>query len=179
MKVNARTCWLVLSLTLVTAVTPVRDLAAEDSNRNVQPPVRSPIQRTINDVELTLGGMLSGQVVDSAGQPVVGQAIVSQQSDREAVGTRTDHEGRFRLRGLRAGICRIETGDQVVACRLWSPSTGPPVAVKELLLTAGQTVERGQRPIADLLTGPVLIGLIIAAAVAIPIAIHNSQKDAS
>jgi hypothetical protein len=44
-------------------------------------------------------------------------------------------------------------------------------------MVAGEGVERGQRPFSDLLSGPLLIGLLIAAAVAIPIAIHNSQDD--
>ena len=47
------------------------------------------------------------------------------------------------------------------------------------LLSPNQQIQRGQRPIADFLSGPVLIGLVIAAAIAIPIAIHNSKDSAS
>ena len=80
---------------------------------------------------------------------------------------------------MNAGLCRIEYGGSVLACRCWSPRTAPPAATNELLLITGDPVERGQRCIGDLFSGPVLIGLIIAAAVVIPIAVHNSQKDAS
>ncbi|MDA1055454.1 MAG: carboxypeptidase-like regulatory domain-containing protein [Planctomycetota bacterium] len=179
MKVNTRTCWTVFVLTLVTSVTPTQELVAGDSIGHVEQLVRSSVKPAISDVELRSGGMLAGQVVDSAGQPLAGQTIVVQQSNREPVGTRSDHEGRFRLSGLDAGLCRIECGENAIACRCWSPNTAPPVAAKELLMSVGGPVERGQRPIGDLLCGPVLIGLIIAAAIVIPIAVHNSKKSAS
>ena len=179
MKVSTRTCWAVLVLTLATSVTPTKELVAGDSVDDVEQLVRASIQPAINDVELMAGGALAGQVIDAAGQPLAGQAIVVQQSGREPIGTRSDAKGRFRLHGLNTGVCRIECGESLLACRCWSPNTAPPAATRELLLTAGESIERGQRCIADCLSGPVLIGLIIAAAIAIPIAVHNSQKDAS
>lgn len=179
MKVNTRAAWTVLVVTVVTSVTPVQELVAADTGGNVEHPNRFPQRSRIVDLELMSGGVLAGQVLDNSGQPLIGQTIVVQRSGREPINARSDHEGRFLLSGMSSGICKIECGDNAIACRCWSPHTAPPVASKELLLVAGETVERGQRPIGDLLTGPVLIGLIIAAAVAIPIAIHNSQKEAS
>lgn len=179
MKVNTRTCWTVLFLTLVTSVAPSQELVARDSIGQGERPVRSSILSTVSDVALMPGGVLAGQVVDAAGQPLAGEAIVVQQSDREPVSIRSDERGQFRLSGMNAGLCRIEYGESVLACRCWSPRTAPPAATKELLLITGDPVERGQCCIGDLISGPVLIGLIIAAAVVIPIAVHNSQKDAS
>jgi hypothetical protein len=179
MTVNKRTCWAVVFLTLVSSVTPLKELVAADRIGDAKQLGRSSMQPPVSDVELLPGGVLSGQVVDSAGQPLIGQAILVQQANREPNGTHSDHQGRFRLSGLSAGLCQIEFGDHAVACRCWSPNTAPPVAAKEVLLTSGESVERGQRAIADLFTGPILIGMIIGAAIAIPIAIHNAQKDAS
>ena len=179
MKLNTRICWLVTVLTSVTSVTPLQELLAADPIGSVERLGRSFVPLPANDVELLPGGMLVGQAINSAGQPLVGQVILVQQTSREPIVARSDHEGRFRLSGLSAGLCQIEYGDSAVVCRCWSPNTAPPAAAKEVLLTPGDLVERGQRPISDLLTGPVLIGLIIAAAIAIPIAIHNSNKDAS
>ena len=179
MKVNTRVCWLVAVLTAATSVTPWQELVAADPIGHVEQLGRSSMQPAVNDVELRPGGTLSGQVVNSAGQPLFRQAIRVQQANREPIEAASDHEGRFRLSGLNAGLCQIEFGDHAVVCRCWSANTAPPVAAKEILLTSGESVERGQRAIADLLTGPILIGMIIGAAIAIPIAIHNSQKDAS
>ncbi|MEX0820347.1 MAG: carboxypeptidase-like regulatory domain-containing protein [Pirellulaceae bacterium] len=179
MKINKHTGWIVSLLTFVTSVTPMRELVAADSVGGVERLVSSPSQPAINDIELLPGGILAGQVVDATGQPRAGQTIIALTPGREAISTRSDDQGRFRLGGLKAGLCHVACGTQTVACRCWSPHTAPPAATKELLLTAGDAVERGQRPFADLITGPVLIGLIIAAAVAIPIAVHNSKKAAS
>lgn len=179
MKINKRTCWVVVFLTLVTSVTPRQELGAADPGGHVEQLGPSSRQPQVSDVELLPGGVLSGQVIDSAGQPLFGQRILVQQANREPIGAHSDHQGRFRLGGLKAGLCQIEYGDNAVVCRCWSPHTAPPAAAKQLLLTSGDSVERGQRPFADLLTGPVLIGMIIGAAIAIPIAIHNSKKDAS
>ena len=179
MKVNTRTCWTVIVLTLATSVAPMQELVAGNSIGNIEQPVRASIQSAIYDVELLPGGAVAGQVVDAAGQPLAGQAIVVHPSGQEPISTRSDQQGRFRLSGLNPGLCRIECGQTVLACRCWSPNTAPPAATQQLLLTPGESIERGQRCIADLCSGPVLIGLIIAAAIAIPIAVHNSKKDAS
>ena len=179
MNVNRRMCWTVLVLTVATSVTPMQELVAGDSIGNVEQLVRASVRPAISDVELLAGGVLGGQIVDATGQPLVDQAIVVRQSGREAIIARSDEKGHFRLNGLNAGLCSIEYGENLLACRCWIPNTAPPAATQELLLTASESIERGQRPIADLLCGPVLIGLIIAAAIAIPIAVHNSQKSAS
>ncbi len=179
MKVNARICWLVAVLTSVTSVTPLQELVAADPSGSAEQLGRSPLPPAVSDVELAPGGTLSGQIINSTGQSLVQQAVLAQQANREPIATHTDQQGRFQMSGLNAGLCQISFGEDAVACRCWSPRTAPPVAAKELLLTSGESVVRGQRPLADLFCGPILIGMIIGAAIAIPIAIHNSKKDAS
>jgi hypothetical protein len=47
------------------------------------------------------------------------------------------------------------------------------------MMVSSPQLVRGQQPISAVFSNPLLIGLIIAAAIAIPVAIHNSQDDAS
>jgi len=46
-----------------------------------------------------------------------------------------------------------------------------------LTVVADQQVVRGQQPFSAIFTNTLFIGLVIAAAIAIPIAVHNSQDD--
>jgi hypothetical protein len=73
----------------------------------------------------------------------------------------------------------LAAGGSVHLCRCWAAGTAPPAAQGEVLLVPIGLVERGQRPIGEILANPILIGLIIAAAIALPIAVHNSKDDAS
>jgi len=41
----------------------------------------------------------------------------------------------------------------------------------------GGNLMHGQQPFSAIFTNPLFIGLVIAAAIAIPIAVHNSQSD--
>lgn len=179
MKVNRTTCWATFALSLLMAVTPINELAAQEVSGVGRPSIRTALQAVVADVELGPGGVIQGQVVDSVGHPLANQRLVIQQGNREAVFGQSDQFGRFRMSGVGAGVCQVTCGEYAVACRCWTKNTAPPAATKDLLMTIGDATHRGQRPIADLLTGPVLIGLIIAAAVAIPIAVHNAQDDAS
>ena len=57
--------------------------------------------------------------------------------------------------------------------------TAPPAASQSLLLVKDGETIRGQQPIANLFTSPLVIGLVLAAAIAIPIAVNNSSKSNS
>lgn len=155
------------------SVLPCR--ASLAGNTEKAPPV---VLTVVKDVVLGSGGTLSGTVFDAQGQPSARQDVVALTADGQRIATISDEQGQFVLHGLRGGIHQISAGHIELACRCWSPSAAPPAAVERVLLSADDNVQRGQRPIADLLTGPCLIALLIAAAIAIPIAIHNS-KDAS
>jgi hypothetical protein len=134
----------------------------------------------VRDVALDAQGRIAGQILDAQGQPRARQIITVQRQGAQPVQTRTDAQGRFVLGDLSGGVYQIATSDASVVCRCWTANSAPPAATHELLLVAGEKVQRGQYPITDLLTsGPVLIGLVIAAAIAIPIAVHNSQDDGS
>jgi hypothetical protein len=134
---------------------------------------------TVRDVALDAQGRITGQFVDVQGQPRPHQSLVIQRQGGQPRRMSTDAQGRFVVENMSGGVYQIAADDTAVVCRCWTANSAPPVAAKQLLIVSGEGVERGQRPFCDLLTGPLLIGLVIVAAIAIPIAVHNSQDDAS
>jgi hypothetical protein len=93
---------------------------------------------------------------------------------------RTTPDGRFAVGDLQAGTYRLETSEGVCICRLWTSAAAPPAAAPSLLIVNDASVTRGQRPIRDLFhADPVLMATVVAAAIAIPIAVHKSRDDSS
>jgi len=130
------------------------------------------------DVALQDGGTLVGQVVDGQGNPLAGARVTVRQMDREVAVTAADAQGQFAVRGLRGGQYQIVAGGSAAAYRLWAPNTSPPAAQPRAILVAGPTQVRGQYgPIVGWLTKPWVLAGLVAAAIAIPIAIHESQVD--
>jgi len=172
MRVYRNITWgVLLAFTASTLMQSSAVSAAPPTDRPATP------RASVVDVELAADHSLSGQLYGSQGQPKAG-ALVKVAAEGGAV-TKTDGNGRFRLANVKAGLTRVAAQDADLVVRCWTHGTAPPTASKQILLTADQRLQRGQRPIADLLSGPVLIGLIIAAAIAIPIAVHNSKDSAS
>lgn len=171
---HSRSVVVVLIIGLCTS--PLARVAAQD--RGLVRPLAG--QRTrVLDVALSPHGTLSGQIVDSAGLPLANQPILAARVNEQPLEVTSNEQGRFSIVGMRGGLYQLSAGGAAVACRCWLAGTAPPAAGTQVLLVAEEDIQRGQRPIADLIAGPVLIGLIIAAAIAIPIAVHNSQDDAS
>lgn len=123
---------------------------------------------------------LSGTVLDETGQPRSGADITVSRAQRVVVRGRTDTKGRFRITGLSGGMYHLTVGEQVVAVRAWTDGAAPPIAQDELNVTPNvdPLVVRGQRPFCELFgPEPLLLGVLIAAAIAIPIAVHDSGSD--
>ncbi|MBM4003949.1 MAG: hypothetical protein FJ295_11800 [Planctomycetes bacterium] len=137
---------------------------------------RLPANIKIPDVTLGEKGALTGQAVDAQGKPKVMYRIRVEQNGETVGDTATDTKGRFRLEKLRGGVCHVVTEDATFVCRCWTEETAPPAARSQLLVISQEGIERGQRPIGEAIGNPLLIGTVIAAAVAIPIAIHNSSS---
>lgn len=132
-------------------------------------------QRLVMDMVLTEAGGLRGEVWDSLGHPQIA-ADVMLWKDTELVGqTRTDADGQFQFEGLRTGMYRLATPEATVACRVWGKTVAPPNARQSLLVVTNMYSARGQQPINEVFCfNPFLMGTIIAAAIAIPIAVHDS-----
>ena len=130
------------------------------------------------DVALADGGTLHGQAVDAQGSPISGKAVSLWQGDRQLARAVTDSSGRFRLNGLRGGTYRIVVGQTSGFYRLWVANTAPPSAKPAALVVVDGRQVLGQRgPLGHWLTNPWVIAGLVAAAIAIPVAIHNNQVD--
>ena len=132
------------------------------------------------DVRLGNEGTLAGQLLDANGRPVAQQPVALFQGTKALVETRTDAAGRFAFPQVRSGVYQLTEGTVCVACRAWTNAAAPPAAQGQVLLVAKADVVRGQQPLSALFTNPLVIGLIVAAAIAIPLAIaHKEQSSGS
>ena len=142
----------------------------------------------------------------NTGQPLGDQSISISQSGQHLVTARSTAEGRIDLKQLTGGLYRVDYGTQAALVRLWTASAAPPCAATELMLVKSVNIQRGQCGCDDgacdggcdvcsdevvygdgcegpnafggiLGNEPIMIGLLIAAAIAIPIAVHNSAAD--
>ncbi len=140
-----------------------------------QPVSTAPVVR---DVMLKTPATLHGQVVDAAGRPVRSVPLWIQVDGHwRSIGS-SDELGRFQVNGLRGGVVVLATDRSQAAYRVWIPGTAPPGAAEQALLVAQGEVVRGQRPISELFFGdPLVVGLAVAAAIAVPIVVANSKKS--
>ncbi len=180
-------CWLFPAPLLVAAqqqqARPQRVLQGDRSRTpfpgRQRPALPASTRRTeFRDVALQPGGVLSGQLVDPQGQPLAGRTVWMRVAGETVATTTTGRDGSFQAAGLRGGLYHLLTPEAWMVCRCWAPNTAPPAANARLLLVANGGIERGQVPLTDVLMyDPLLLGLVIAAAIAIPIAVRNSRRD--
>ncbi len=144
-------------------------------------PARAPRVVT-HDVCLDARGRLHGVVVNGQGQAQVAATVTLGRTDRPGPrqSLRTGGEGQFCFEDVKAGTYQLETSEGVCLCRLWTSTAAPPAAAKSLLVVNDAQITRGQRPIGELFrSDAVLMATVVAAAIAIPIAVHKSKsKDA-
>ena len=142
------------------------------------------------DVELGAGGVLVGQVVDPQGIPLVKVPVSLQGRGQEIARARSDANGYFAVRGLRGGVHQLSTTGGQATLRLWKPGSAPPLAQKGALLVVDRETVRGQcaepecgpsgcKGLKYWLANPWVVTGIVATAVAVPVAIHNSGRPAS
>ena len=131
----------------------------------------------IQDVVLGPGGTLTGQLVDGQGKSLANQIVSATQSKGKVHQAVTDSSGRFLINQLSSGVYTIRSDKSGRVCRLWADGTAPPVATSELLIVHGDMITRGQRPIGELFTStPVLLGIVIATAVAVPLVVFDDES---
>jgi len=147
------------------------------------------------NVQLREGGVLLGQVVTPEHVAVANTTVSLRSQAGEAVAGKTDKNGYFAFRGLRSGVYRVAAAKGQRDVRVWSPSLAPPVAESGIMIVAGTDALRAQcgpsgacgtggpcgpcgggGGLMGFLTSPLGLGLIVATAVAVPVAIHNSKK---
>jgi len=137
-------------------------------------PSRSPVA----DIALRDGGILLGQVVNADGTPLPNLSVSRRSDNRELASGATNKDGYFAFAGLRTGTYQVVTPAGVGTYQVWSAAIAPPSAQPGALIVAGDTVRGQYTPenYAHRLAKPLLIGGLIAAAIAIPIAVANANK---
>ena len=158
----------------------------------------SPNKVKVTDVRLTQHGALNGQLVDRQGAPLA-DSIVTLWSDGQMVSrSMTTAQGRFQFTGLRGGIYQVASQNTGGIYRVWTNRTAPPVSKPGILLAEGVAL-RGQcsdciyancpcnacqagfggghygGSVMRALNNPWLMGGLIAAGIAVPIAVSNSD----
>ncbi len=134
------------------------------------------------DVALKDGGVLIGHVVDPQGVSLARVPVSVRDQVREIAVTATDQRGYFSVLGLRGGVYQIVAAEGQRTVRLWMPGTAPPSSQQLALVVAGGDTVRGQFSLGALgfwLSNPWVLAGIAGAAVAVPIAVNQSQKPAS
>jgi len=132
----------------------------------------------VADVALTSTGELRGQVVDAQGVPQPQARVAIGQSNKQPTFVSTNEAGEFTVRNLPAGVYQVQTSHGGSAYRVWAPRTAPPSAQAGVLVVNNQQVVRGYgggNGPAHLLANPWAMGLIVAAAIAIPLAIDSGS----
>ncbi len=173
----------------VLVVQPQCLLAAEQSI--VKSSTIAPLSQalTVVDVALQADGLLHGQIVDKQGRPLVAAQVQIQSAATDKPWrTQTDAQGRFQVTGLSGANYRLEVGSQTQLLRVWAAGTAPPSATSGVLLVqdsdvvlaqncgspvCGSAVRKAKNPLAN----PWIIGGLVAAAIAIPVAIYNADDD--
>ncbi len=149
-------------------------IAAQQNSAADLPTIRFAF--TVRDVVANDRGMFSAKVVSANGAPL-GSQSVSLQRDNQIIATAlSESNGNVTFPGLDTGLYELNVGTSIQYVRLWRPATAPPSAISSLLLVKGQDVERAQQNFCCSLLGqePIMIGVLIAAGIAIPLAVHES-----
>ena len=138
----------------------------------------------VRDVELAYGGLLVGRMLDANGRPVASKDVSIRTDNHTLASTRTDAEGVFAVAKLHGGVHEIVTDDSVQICRLWANGTAPPRTPQSIDVVSGENVVRGQwgpPPGNHLIekakvwaTNPLVIGGVVATAIALPIALSDN-----
>ncbi len=132
-----------------------------------------------SDVALSPDGTLRGQVLSPQGQGLAGVHVSVSAGTRDLGSTVTGTDGRFEVRGLKGGVLLLTAGATQTIVRAWTATAAPPAARSGVLVVAGQSQTLGQSwsGFKKVATNPWVIAGVVAAAVAIPVAIHNSNDD--
>lgn len=133
----------------------------------------------VTDVQLREGNVLVGKVITPENAAVADTEVTLLSAGHKIAQGKTDSNGYFAFKGVRSGLYQVAAADGQGTYRLWSHRMAPPKAQQGALVYAGQKIVRGQngfRGVRNFLANPIVIAGIVATAIAVPVAIHNSKK---
>jgi hypothetical protein len=151
-------------------------------------PAQTPV---VSDVTLHDGNVLVGQVVDSQGMGLANTQVALRSAGGVLATGQTDARGLFSFRGLSTGVYEVAAPAGSGTYRVWANGTAPRAAQPGALVVSGNDVVRGGygcgpagcstaacKPagcggVKGFLCNPLVIGGLIAAAIAIPVAVAD------
>jgi hypothetical protein len=136
----------------------------------------------ISDVRLQKDNVLVGQVVTPENKPVAGTKVLLHSGKKQLAAGKTDKNGLFAFSGLKRGVYQVSAAKGQGSFRVWSWRTAPPAAQPGALIIADNGTVRGQngmRTFRNFMSNPLVIAGIVATAIVIPVAIHNSDRTPS
>ena len=101
------------------------------------------------------------------------------QNGKPVLELRTDADGRFAAEGLKPGVYQVVSHGGLNNYRVWEEGAAPAVAKQGVIHTVDPEVARGARNggLLGILANPIVLALIIAAAIAIPLALDDDDDD--
>jgi hypothetical protein len=133
----------------------------------------------VTDVQLREDNVLVGKVITPENVAVADTEVVLFSAGQKVAQGKTDAKGYFAFKDVRSGLYQVASAKGNGTFKLWNQRTAPPKAQQGALVYAGQQTVRGQsgfRGVRNFLANPIVIAGIVATAVAVPVAIHNSKK---
>ena len=174
-------------VTWVAAATLVCQPQLLTAGQNAQPyqsvaPRSAAVATAPQDVALAEGGILTGQVVDTAGKPQALTPVSLATGGKEIARATTDKNGQFRVASLKGGVYQVSAAGNSSVYRFWAPRTAPPSSLTGLNMVSDNQIVRGQMgggPLASagqwIAEHPIITAGAIATAIAVPLALDDDD----
>lgn len=184
-------------VTIVTCASMALPHSAFAAARSAQVVDGVQVSQNIKDVQLGSAGTLRGAVVDNNGRPVAGAPVVVGQQGKVVAQFDTAADGRYALKDVTPGVYQVASYAGVQTIRVYADNA-PAGAVQGVVQVVDQAgIERGQccengascpgcaqcnggryGVLKRIVTNPLTWAVVIAAAIAIPLALDDDD-DAS
>ncbi len=127
------------------------------------------------DVSLQSAGVVRGVALNTAAKPIANATVLIQYGPHVVARTKTNADGSFAIRGLRAGVHTVSVGSRSETFRFWTAAAAPPSALKTLAVNGDSGAVRGQQipPIG----APIVCTAIVAGLVGGLIGYHANDDD--
>jgi len=164
---------IIVALTCTGVCLPHRSIAAETMIVE-----GIPVSKKVEDLSLQ-NGLLVGGLVDASGRGVENAPVVIAQQGKPVLEMKTDSEGRFAAAGLKPGVYQVVSHGGLNNYRVWEEGSAPATAKKGVIHRVDPEVARGgsSNPLLSFLANPIVLAMIVAAAIAIPLALDDDDND--
>lgn len=103
-----------------------------------------PVGQIARDVELSGAGHLTGAVCTTEGLPLAGKQVQLKHQGTVVAETTSGRNGQFAFSGVRGGMHELCVDSASSPVRLWKHGTAPAGANRQISVTVGENVVRGQ-----------------------------------